>query len=455
MAHYNLYKSLGLDRGKNTHVLGAEIDARLASDGLDPALRDELEVARRVLGDAQRRSAYDTKLDDPSAPPIDVAALRDLARAEFGSHASASAGAAASGPAIRHGSYAQQAPEVEQEPVTEQPVAEREPEAQEDPAEASEPSEPSEPSESSEPSEPWETAEPSEPLEPVDPQTEVVSEVKPPMSPEAAALEALAAPAPDTRDTRDTRDTPERDAKASRRNKPKQYFPETDPNLEAVEAGAAGPAGHAGPVGPGGAPYPQSGQIPGQAPPQGYPYPQGYYPPPPGYYPPGYYPAPEPEKKKRVSVPLILAIALVLAGIGAGGWWLWDNHGTAYSPEAQAVAEAFPAILPEQSGQRGFDNMKCREVEAENGQEARIRCSNRTLGLSVIDYGSESVRDSTLPGKDPDIIGNEKCSARSFRMDGVTPPAFKIAPEGEDARYLLVINGDTADERKMYLNFCD
>ena len=52
MAHYNLYKSLGLDRDQASIALCAELDRRISSgETSNPGGQEELEVARAILGD--------------------------------------------------------------------------------------------------------------------------------------------------------------------------------------------------------------------------------------------------------------------------------------------------------------------------------------------------------------------------------------------------------------------
>lgn len=98
MAHYDLYNSLGLDRSADPATLAQELDNRINSGiATNPGGIEELRIARDILGDPQRRSLYDQKLDDVNAPEINIAALRDLAQANFGG---ASAGAAASAGAV-------------------------------------------------------------------------------------------------------------------------------------------------------------------------------------------------------------------------------------------------------------------------------------------------------------------------------------------------------------------
>lgn len=80
MAHYNLYESLGIDRGTSTQDIAEDIDKRLStSNTSNPGGEDELQVARQVIADPSKRGMYDARLDDPNAPEIDIAALRDLA----------------------------------------------------------------------------------------------------------------------------------------------------------------------------------------------------------------------------------------------------------------------------------------------------------------------------------------------------------------------------------------
>jgi len=84
VAHYNLYESLGIDRGTSTQGIAEDIDKRLSTGNTsNPGGEDELQVARRVIADPTKRGMYDARLDDPSAPEIDIAALRDLAEMQM------------------------------------------------------------------------------------------------------------------------------------------------------------------------------------------------------------------------------------------------------------------------------------------------------------------------------------------------------------------------------------
>lgn len=85
MAHYDLYNSIGLDRSLDSAALAGELDQRINSGvATNPGGMEELRIARSILGDSQRRGLYDQKLADVNAPDINIAALRDLANADFG-----------------------------------------------------------------------------------------------------------------------------------------------------------------------------------------------------------------------------------------------------------------------------------------------------------------------------------------------------------------------------------
>lgn len=93
MAHYDLYQALNLDRSKAPDEISAELSERLEKNELDNiGGREEVEIARAILGDPQKRTTYDSRLDDPNAPEVDVNALRQLAAA--GAAPTGAAGAA-------------------------------------------------------------------------------------------------------------------------------------------------------------------------------------------------------------------------------------------------------------------------------------------------------------------------------------------------------------------------
>lgn len=78
MSDLDLYAIHGLDRRAPSPDLAAQLTAQLNTT-TDQITRQRLDVARAILGDPQRRQAYDAQLADPAAPPITEAVLADLA----------------------------------------------------------------------------------------------------------------------------------------------------------------------------------------------------------------------------------------------------------------------------------------------------------------------------------------------------------------------------------------
>lgn len=80
MPDLNLYAAHALDRSQSSEQLAAALTAQLNStDPRDALTRNRIETARTILGDPQRRGAYDAQLADPAAPAITEATLAALA----------------------------------------------------------------------------------------------------------------------------------------------------------------------------------------------------------------------------------------------------------------------------------------------------------------------------------------------------------------------------------------
>ncbi|WP_394280664.1 hypothetical protein [Corynebacterium sp.] len=95
MAHCDLYDALGLDRSQDSVNLAQQIDQKINSGvATNPGGPEELRIARDILGNDQRRRMYDSKLNDPTAPDINIAALRDLAKLKVAENNSSATDAA-------------------------------------------------------------------------------------------------------------------------------------------------------------------------------------------------------------------------------------------------------------------------------------------------------------------------------------------------------------------------
>ena len=113
MAHYDLYSSLGLDRAMDSSAILTEIEHRISSGiTTNPGGMEELDIAKRILGNPTKRGMYDAKLADLQAADVNIVALRELANADFGEAAAPTAAAAApgaTGAAASSGAHAQPA----------------------------------------------------------------------------------------------------------------------------------------------------------------------------------------------------------------------------------------------------------------------------------------------------------------------------------------------------------
>lgn len=107
MSRYTFYSSLGLDRDRDPQQLAAQLDQWLKMPGLDRAQVAELQAARAILGDPVKRTEYDRRIDDPSAPDMTMAEMQELAARQSApgwgrpdAGASAAAGSSATGPSV-------------------------------------------------------------------------------------------------------------------------------------------------------------------------------------------------------------------------------------------------------------------------------------------------------------------------------------------------------------------
>ena len=81
MPGIDLYAIYGLDRTHPPEALAAQLTAQLnTTDPRDMVTCSRIETARAILGDPQRRAAYDRQLGDPSAPVTEEVLARIAGR---------------------------------------------------------------------------------------------------------------------------------------------------------------------------------------------------------------------------------------------------------------------------------------------------------------------------------------------------------------------------------------
>lgn len=80
MPGIDLYAIYGLDRTHPPEALAAQLTAQLnTTDPRDTLGRNRIDTARAILGDPQRRAAYDAQLGNPAAPPVTEETLARIA----------------------------------------------------------------------------------------------------------------------------------------------------------------------------------------------------------------------------------------------------------------------------------------------------------------------------------------------------------------------------------------
>ena len=163
-----------------------------------------------------------------------------------------------------------------------------------------------------------------------------------------------------------------------------------------------------------------------------------------------------PAKKKKPVWPWVAAGVLLLAGAGAGGYWYWQNTSIEPWGDTEAeIAQAFPDVVSDEEGGRGFDNLTCRTVEAEGDAQGKIRCASPDAGISITKFENAQARDAVIPASDKvERFGNDNCEFSSTQLEGQDLPAYFVAPEGDKANYLLLVNGKNADKMRAQLPLC-
>ena len=417
MAHYNLYKSLGLDRAQDSITLGAELDKRINSgETSNPGGEEELQVARAILGDPARRSVYDFQLDDRNAPEITVGALRQLAAMDLNP------------------------PELDDdEDTTEDTVADSaegrsKDDGQDQHADGQDGDERS--------------------------QREVAPETKTQPAPEVETKQGQQQPAngatiPDK--AKITAEEPERDKPKAAKpeaakpeaatqqkeqlensHKPEQHFPSTSPNLPVVDQASA-------------AAQAPTQTFPRAVPPQAGTAPAGTAPA--GAAPAGTAPA---RSKQWGVLPWVIGIVatLLLAGVGAY-WYVRFGATDPWAGREARLARTFPELVSQRDGGRGFEGMTCTSQDTTGDEVSKIRCVNRSEGVSIVEFDSYTQRNSALPESGQvERFGKGACEINSIELPEQATPAYLIAPEAPLDRYLFVVNGNQAEQLRVRLPIC-
>lgn len=171
----------------------------------------------------------------------------------------------------------------------------------------------------------------------------------------------------------------------------------------------------------------------------------------------GYAPV-QPAKKNKVW-PWLLALVVLLAAGGAGGYWWYTqyyNPGKPWSGESKNIQSAFPALIAEKDGGKGWQDLVCREGDPEDAQKGKIRCGNAELGVTVTKFESEEARTKSLPPTESvEVLGKDACEVASYTLESEGDPAFILAPKNDNKEYTVMINGADAEQERLALPVCE
>lgn len=160
-------------------------------------------------------------------------------------------------------------------------------------------------------------------------------------------------------------------------------------------------------------------------------------------------------KKQRKVWPWVLALVIVVALIAGGVavWYFFFNK-EPWSDADQQTVDAFPGIVSENQGGSGWQDLTCTSMAPEDGQDSKIRCADDALGVTITRFPSAEDRDDALPDGDAVTLGADKCEVTSYEIEGQEPPAFIMAPEGDNSSYLITINGADAEQKRLTMPIC-
>ena len=164
---------------------------------------------------------------------------------------------------------------------------------------------------------------------------------------------------------------------------------------------------------------------------------------------------PTKQKQKTAPWPWIIAI-LALLLIALAALWYWSTHrGEEWAGAEAQIAEDYPKVVSERAGQKGWKDLNCEPGSLDIDQVGKIRCANDELGVSVVQYASESDRDDAVP--DPSeavVLGSGECTIYSYELPDANPPAYVMTPQ-DKPEYLFIVNGFDAENQRLDLPVCE
>lgn len=166
---------------------------------------------------------------------------------------------------------------------------------------------------------------------------------------------------------------------------------------------------------------------------------------------------------KRRTWPWILLILALIAALGAGGAWWYSERANQqpWQGKDADIARAFPGLVSLNDGGKAPTGMRCHSATPEGDELAKIRCASPDAGINIYAFESPEQRDAALPAEQ-EHFANDVCTLASAELPDQALPAYFLAPSpipGSPApsnldRFLLIVNGADAENFRLQLPIC-
>lgn len=170
---------------------------------------------------------------------------------------------------------------------------------------------------------------------------------------------------------------------------------------------------------------------------------------------PSYAATPAEQKKSGLWWKTIVGLTVLLivglgVGIGVQRYIMTPN----WSGVEATLARVFPDLVSERENTAGWRNLICRSAEPENGQLARIACSNADLFVSVSDYGSGLNREENVNTDGAENLSEGTCEVQSLEVMGNQRPTWAMLPTGARSQFAVLVSSENAKNDRLEVPIC-
>lgn len=118
------------------------------------------------------------------------------------------------------------------------------------------------------------------------------------------------------------------------------------------------------------------------------------------------------------------------------------------------LARVFPGLVSERENTVGWRGLVCRSADPEQGQLARIACSNEDLFVSVSDYGSGLNREENVNADGAEDLSEGTCKVQSFEVQGNQRPTWAMLPTGARSQFAVLVSSENAKNDRLEVPIC-